>query len=81
MGCTVCMSIHEVDKTFYSLNACFFKGVTSKILTGHSGWVFCVNYNTMSNLLVSGGCEGVVKIWNVARGVFFSLLSGDVNTD
>jgi len=30
--------------------------------------VFCINYNTASNLLVSGGCEGDVRIWNVARG-------------
>jgi len=30
--------------------------------------VFCLNYNAASNLLVSGGCEGDVRIWNVATG-------------
>jgi len=44
------------------------KGATHKVLKGHANWVFCINYNTASNLLVSGGCEGDVRIWNVARG-------------
>lgn len=44
------------------------KGLTHKILKGHSKWVFCLNYNTASNLLVSGGCDGDVRIWNTARG-------------
>ena len=39
------------------------------MLKGHSSYVFCVNYNTASNLLVSGGCEGDVRIWNVAKGM------------
>jgi COMPASS component SWD3 len=44
------------------------KGLTHKHLKGHTKWVFCLNYNPTSNLLVSGGCEGDVRIWNVARG-------------
>ena len=42
--------------------------MTQKVLKGHTKWVFCLNYNAASNLLVSGGCEGDVRIWNVARG-------------
>jgi len=45
------------------------KGLTHKHLKGHTKWVFCLNYNSASNLLVSGGCEGDVRIWNVARGL------------
>ena len=44
------------------------QGTTHKLLKGHSKWVFCLNYNTASNLLVSGGCDGDVRIWNTARG-------------
>ncbi len=47
------------------------KGLTAKHLKGHTKWVFCVNYNKASNLLVSGGCEGDVRIWNPARGCPF----------
>ena len=50
------------------------KGLTHKLLKGHTKWVFCLNYNPASNLLVSGGCEGDVRIWNVARGKFVFIL-------
>lgn len=49
------------------------QGLTHKHLKGHTKWVFCLNYNTASNLLVSGGCDGDVRIWNAARG-FISIL-------
>ena len=34
--------------------------------------VFCVNYNTNGNLLVSGDVEGLVKIWSVtgSKGIY-----------
>ncbi len=44
------------------------QGTLQKTLKGHTKWVFCLNYNLASNLLVSGGCDGDVRIWNVARG-------------
>jgi len=31
--------------------------------------VFCVNYNPNANLLVSGGFDETVRIWDVARGI------------
>jgi len=40
-----------------------------RVLKGHTKWVFCLNYNTAANLLVSGGCEGDIRIWDVARGM------------
>ena len=42
--------------------------LTTNHLRGHTSFVFCVNYNSVSTLLVSGGCEGDVRIWNIARG-------------
>ncbi|KAI8985786.1 WD40-repeat-containing domain protein [Trametes punicea] len=35
---------------------------------GHTNYVFCVNYNNASNLLVSGGCDGEIRVWNVDKG-------------
>ena len=42
--------------------------MTSKVLKGHTSYVFCINYNTEGTQLVSGGCEGDVRIWNAAKG-------------
>jgi COMPASS component SWD3 len=44
------------------------KGLTEKQLKGHNSWVFCVNYNTASNLLVSGACDGDIRIWDAKKG-------------
>lgn len=45
-----------------------WQGITVKILQGHTNFVFCVNFNHASNLLVSGGYDETVRIWDVARG-------------
>jgi WD40 repeat protein len=54
-----------------------WKGLTSKVLKGHTSYVFCINYNTEGTQLVSGGCEGDVKIWNTAKGAY-NLFSRDL---
>lgn len=46
------------------------QGLTTKILKGHTSYVFCVNYNSASDKLVSGCCDGDIKIWDVAKGKF-----------
>jgi COMPASS component SWD3 len=56
---------------------CVWQGLTSKVLKGHTSYVFCVNYNTEGTQLVSGGCEGDVRIWNAAKGAR-NLLSRDL---
>lgn len=69
MECRKCTSPHVCLVEFLTR----MKGLTHKLLKGHTKWVFCLNYNPASNLLVSGGCEGDVRIWNVARGRLFHL--------
>ena len=39
-----------------------------KVLMGHTTFVFCVNFSPSSNLLVSGGFDETIRIWDVARG-------------
>ena len=42
---------------------------TVNTLKGHTNFVFCVNFSPKSNLLVSGGFDETVRIWDVARGM------------
>lgn len=44
------------------------QGDLAKTLQGHTNFVFCVNFNPRSNLLVSGGYDETVRVWDVARG-------------
>ena len=67
--------IWNVDSVCTYLNTRMFsvlnrgwKGLTSKVLKGHTSYVFCVNYNTEGTQLVSGGCDSDVRIWNAAKG-------------
>lgn len=71
---TVCFSPTYFSCAIKTLKRCSQKkGLTHKLLKGHTKWVFCLNYNTASNFLVSGGCDGDVRIWNTAKGLYFSF--------
>ncbi len=36
-----------------------------KVLEGHTDYVFCVEFNPKSNLIVSGSYDETVRIWDV----------------
>ncbi len=44
-------------------------------LRGHTNFVFCVNFNPDTNLLVSGGYDETIRVWDVARGTSFLYFS------
>lgn len=49
------------------------QGMVQKTFKGHTNYVFCVNWNPQSNLVVSGSFDESVKVWDVARGARFDL--------
>ena len=51
-----------------------------KILRGHTNFVFCVNFSPQSNLLVSGGFDETVRIWDVARGRLIHRMDVNITT-
>ena len=69
MGCRLCKSDIHQHSFDVAYNFRCAKGITKKHLKGHNAIVFCVNYNTNGNLLVSGDVDGQVKIWNASKGV------------
>jgi COMPASS component SWD3 len=44
------------------------QGEMLKTLRGHTNFVFCVNFNPQSNLIVSGSFDESVRIWEVKTG-------------
>jgi COMPASS component SWD3 len=42
----------------------------AKVLKGHTNFVFCVNFSPSANMIVSGGFDETVRVWDVARGIF-----------
>lgn len=46
-----------------------------KILRDHTNYVFCVNWNPQSNLLVSGSFDESIRMWDVARGESVRVLA------
>jgi len=54
---------------YYSFSNHSTKNSPVKTLLGHTNFVFCVNFNPRSNLLVTGGYDETVRVWDVARGL------------
>lgn len=52
----------------YNFDRVEFPGTCLKELREHSSYVFCLNFNPTSHLLVSGSYDETVRIWDVARG-------------
>ena len=42
-----------------------------QVLKGHQGKVTCLNYDSLSQKLISGGSDSQVKVWDFASGVCF----------
>ncbi len=55
----------------------------SRDLIGHQGQVYCTDFSFNSQVLATGGSDGIIRLWNVESGKIIRELHGhtpDVNT-
>ncbi|PWV17268.1 hypothetical protein C3747_19g196 [Trypanosoma cruzi] len=48
----------------------------SKVLVGHRGWVWCAAVDPSNSWFVTGGGDGVVKVWDLTTGALKLNLTG-----
>ena len=51
-----------------------------KIITGHNGWVRCIDVDPSNNFFVTGSNDRVVKFWDLASGKLKLSYTGHINT-
>ena len=51
-------------------------GAQTAVLSGHTDIVMCVVFSSNGTLLVSGGCDETVKLWDVQTGGVIKTFSG-----
>lgn len=71
---TLCISSIQLVNRSLDIPDCCAKGLSTKTCKGHTSFVFCLNYNTAGTQLVSGGCDGDIRIWNPQKGPFCGSL-------
>src|SRR5439155_27372340 len=52
---------------------------TETALKGHGGWVGAVAFAPSGKLLVSGGADRQVRIWDIEKGAILHTLTGHSN--
>ena len=64
----------ETNKSLHS------KWKLYKIITGHTGWVRCIDVDPSNNFFVTGSNDRVIKFWDLATGKLKLSYTGHINT-
>ena len=51
-----------------------------KIITGHTGWVRCIDMDSSNNFFVTGSNDRVIKFWDFPTGKLKLSYTGHINT-
>lgn len=52
----------------------------SRVISGHNGWVRCIDVEPGNQWFVTGSADRVIKIWDLASGTLKLSLTGHVST-
>ena len=51
-----------------------------RVISGHTGWVRCIDVDPANNFFVTGSNDCVIKFWDLASGTLKLSLTGHINT-
>lgn len=51
-----------------------------RVISGHNGWVRCIDVDPTNNWFVTGSNDRVIKFWDLASGKLKLSLTGHINT-
>lgn len=51
-----------------------------RVISGHTGWVRCIDVDPTNNWFVTGSNDRVIKFWDLASGKLKLSLTGHINT-
>jgi len=51
-----------------------------RVISGHQGWVRCVNVEPANEWFVTGSADRIIKIWDLATGTLKLSLTGHIST-
>ena len=51
-----------------------------RVISGHTGWVRCIDVDSTNNWFVTGSNDRVIKFWDLASGKLKLSLTGHINT-
>jgi WD40 repeat protein len=51
-----------------------------RVISGHNGWVRCIDIDPSNNWFVTGSNDRVIKFWDLASGKLKLSLTGHINT-
>lgn len=52
----------------------------SRVISGHGGWVRCVDVEPGNEWFVTGSADRIIKIWDMAQGTLKLSLTGHIST-
>lgn len=59
----LCDFLHKIPLTYHTLQASLYR-----FFQGHTSYVFCLAYNLEGTVLVSGGFDETLAIWDIKKG-------------
>lgn len=51
-----------------------------RVISGHTGWVRCIDFDPTNSWFVTGSTDKVIKFWDLASGSLKISLTGHINT-